>query len=139
MNCFDMFEPIAVPFGWLLMTLYNLVRNYAVALFLVAVVVKVLLLYFQMKSKRGMMRQTRLQPKVAELQKKHAANKQKLNEEMARLYKEEGVNPASGCLWPRLCCSAVFSLRPALKAPTACGCCTCPTASCPAPGSASRI
>ena len=93
------FNPIATPFGWLLNVLYNFVQNYAVALLLVAIVVKVILLPFQMKGKRGMMRQSRLQPKIAELQKRHGANKQKLNEEMAKLYKEEGVNPASGCLW----------------------------------------
>jgi len=94
-----MFNAIATPFGWLLNLLYNFVQNYALALFLVAIVVKVILLPFQMKGKRGMMRQSRIQPKIAELQKKHGANKQKLNEEMAKLYKEEGVNPASGCLW----------------------------------------
>jgi len=93
------FTPIAVPFGWLLMRLYEFVQDYALSLILVAVIVRLLLLPFQMKGKRGTMRQSRLQPKIAELQKKHGANKQKLNEETAKLYKEEGVNPASGCLW----------------------------------------
>ena len=94
-----MFEAIAKPFGWILMTLYDWVGNYGLALILVAIVIKVILLPFQMKGKRGQLRQSRLQPKISELQKRHAANKQKLNEEMAKLYKEEGVNPASGCLW----------------------------------------
>jgi len=99
MGCGTMFNAIARPFGWLLMNLYTLFQNYAVSLLFVAIIVRVLMLPFQMKGKRGMLRQTRLQPKIAELQKKHGANKQKLNEEMAKLYKEEGVNPASGCLW----------------------------------------
>jgi len=99
MGCGTMFTAIARPFGWLLMNLYVLFQNYALALLFVAIIVRVLLLPFQMKGKRGQLRQTRLQPKIAELQKKHGANKQKLNEEMAKLYKEEGVNPASGCLW----------------------------------------
>ena len=81
------------------MRLYEFVQDYALSLILVAVIVRLLLLPFQMKGKRGTMRQSRLQPKIAELQKKHGANKQKLNEETAKLYKEEGVNPASGCLW----------------------------------------
>jgi len=93
------FNPIAVPFGLLLMWLYDFVQDYALSLILVAIIVRVILLPFQMKGKRGMMRQSRLQPKLAELQKKHGANKQKLNEETAKLYKDEGVNPASGCLW----------------------------------------
>jgi YidC/Oxa1 family membrane protein insertase len=42
-----------------------------------------------------------MQPKIQELQKKYAKNKQKLQQEMMKLYKEAGVNPL-GCLWPML-------------------------------------
>jgi len=117
MSCVDWLEPIAVPFGWLLMNLYNLVSNYVLALFLIAVIVRVILLPFQMKGKRGMLKQTRLQPKIAELQKKHGANKQKLNEEMAKLYKEEGVNPASGCLWSFIQMPIMIALFIAIRKP----------------------
>ncbi|MCL2662890.1 MAG: membrane protein insertase YidC [Oscillospiraceae bacterium] len=112
-----MFDMIALPFGRLLMFLYNMVNNYALALLLVAVVVKVILLPFQMKAKRGQLRQARLQPKMAELQKKHAANKQKLNEEMAKLYKEEGINPASGCLWSFIQMPIMIALFFAIRQP----------------------
>jgi len=111
------FNPIARPFGMLLMFLYEQVHNYGFALILVAAIVKVLLLPFQMKGKRGMMRQSRLQPKIAELQKKHAANKQKLNEEMAKLYKEEGINPASGCLWSFIQMPIMIALFYAIRQP----------------------
>ena len=97
-----MLNAIARPFGQFLMFLYEWVGNYGLALVLFAIAVRGIMLPFQMKSKRGMMRQARLQPKVAELQKKHGANKTKLNEEMAKMYKEEGANPASGCLWSLL-------------------------------------
>ena len=112
-----MFDMIALPFGRLLMFLYNIVNNYALALLLVAVVVKVMLLPFQMKAKRGQLRQARVQPKMAELQKKHAANKQKLNEEMAKLYKEEGINPASGCLWSFIQMPIMIALFFAIRQP----------------------
>ena len=112
-----MFNAIARPFGMLLMFLYNVVDNYVLALFLIAVIMKVVLLPFQMKGKRGMMRQTRLQPKIAELQKRHSANKQKLNEEMAKLYKEEGVNPASGCLWNFIQMPIMIALFFAIRQP----------------------
>ena len=52
---------IAKPFGWLLLTLYNLVGNYGIAVFLFALVVKLILLPFQMKSKKSMMRMSALQ------------------------------------------------------------------------------
>jgi YidC/Oxa1 family membrane protein insertase len=42
-----------------------------------------------------------MQPKLQELQKKYGKNKQKLQQEMMKLYKEAGVNPL-GCLWPML-------------------------------------
>jgi len=112
-----MFDFIARPFGQFLMFVYEQVGNYGVAIFILAVVVKVILLPFQMKSKKGQMRQTRLQPMIAELQKKHGANKAKLNEETAKLYKDEGVNPASGCLWSFLPLPIMFALFYVIRQP----------------------
>jgi len=54
---------------------------------------------------------------IAELQKKHAANKTKLNEETAKLYKDEGVNPASGCLWSFLPLPIMFGLFYVIRQP----------------------
>ena len=112
-----MFNAIARPFGLLMMFLYDTVQNYGVSIILFALVIKVILLPFQMKSKRGMMRQQRLQPKIAELQKKHGTNKQKINEEMTKLYKEEGVNPASGCLWGFLPLPIMLALYQVIRQP----------------------
>ena len=113
----NLFTPIAIPFGMLILWLYELINNYALALILVAIIVRGLMIPFQMKGKRGMMRQTRLQPKIAELQKKHGANKQKLNQEMANLYKEEGVNPASGCLWNFIQMPIMIAIFVAIRQP----------------------
>ena len=52
----------------------------------------------QLKSSKAMQD---MQPKIQELQKKYGKNKQKLQEETMKLYKEAGVNPL-GCLWPML-------------------------------------
>lgn len=112
-----MFNAIAAPFGMLLMWLYELVNNYALSLVLIAILVRVLLLPFQMKGKRGQLRQSRLNPKLAELRKKHGANKQKLNEETAKLYREEGVNPASGCLWQFIQMPIMLALFWAIRQP----------------------
>ena len=112
-----MFDAIARPFGMLLMFLYEFVGNYGVAIILIALVIKIILLQFQMKTKRGMVQQARLQPKIAELQKKHAANKNKLNEETMKLYKEEGVNPASGCVWGFLPLPIMLALFQVIRRP----------------------
>ena len=90
---------IAKPFGALMLLLYNLVGNYGLAIFLFALVVNLVLLPFQMKSKRSMMRMSRFTPKLKELEKKYANNQQKYQAEVAKLYKQEKVNPMSGCLW----------------------------------------
>jgi len=112
-----MFEAVARPFGWIILFLYDLVGNYGLALILVAVVIRIILLPFMMKGKRGQLKQSRIQPKVAELQKRHGANKAKLNEETAKLYKEEGVNPASGCLWNFIQMPIMIALFFAIRQP----------------------
>mgnify|MGYP003879235555 CR=1 FL=1 len=99
------------------MLLYDLVGNYGVAVILFALIVKIILLPFQMKSKRGMMKQTRLQPKIKEIEKRHGGNKQKMNEELQKLYREEGVNPLSGCLWSLIPLPIIIALFSAVSRP----------------------
>jgi YidC/Oxa1 family membrane protein insertase len=74
------------------------VPSYALAIFILTIIIKVILYpltYKQMKSMRAMQE---LQPKVKELDKKYKNNPQKKQEAMMELYKEHGANPLSGCL-----------------------------------------
>ncbi len=69
--------------------------------------IRLVLTPLDIKSRAGMRKTTKLQPKMAELQKKYANDKEKLNQKTAELYKKEGVNPLSSCLpllltWPIL-------------------------------------
>ena len=90
---------ICVPFAWLVRLFYNLTNSYGVALILFTLVIKLIMLPFQMKSKKSMMRMSRVSGQMQELQKRYAKNQAKLQEEMQKLYEEEGVNPMSGCHW----------------------------------------
>jgi len=90
---------ICIPFAALLRLFYNLTGSYGVSLILFTLVIKLILLPFQMKSKKSMMRMSRVSGQMQELQKRYAKNQAKLQEEMQKLYEEEGVNPMSGCLW----------------------------------------
>jgi len=108
---------IARPFGILLLWLFELTKNYGAAVILFALIVKVILLPFMMKSKHGMMRQTALAPKMKELEKRYAGNKQKYTEEVQKLYKEEGVNPASGCIWTLIPFPILIALYEAIRKP----------------------
>ena len=113
----DFLDPIARPLGMVMMFFYNLVTDYGLSIIFLAVVIKVVLMPFQMKSKRGMMRQARLQPRIAELQKKHGTNKAKINEETMKLYRDEGVNPASGCLWALLPMPILMAIFQVIRKP----------------------
>lgn len=90
---------LLTPFVWIMMLFYNLAQNYGVALILFAVVVKLILFPFQLKSKRSMIQMTMLSDKMQKLQKMYGNNKEKYNEEIQKLYEKEHVNPMSGCLW----------------------------------------
>lgn len=112
-----MLDAIAKPFGVLLLWLYRLVGNYGVAIILFAIAVKLILLPFQMKSKKSMMRMNRLTGKMKELEKRHEGNQRKYQEEVAKLYKEEGVNPMSGCLWTLIPFPILLALYRAIRFP----------------------
>lgn len=112
-----MMELIAKPFGMLLLWLNNLVGNYGVAIFLFALLVKLIMLPFQIKSKKSMMRMSGLSDKMKELQKKHEGNQQKYQQEVSKLYKEEKVNPMSGCLWTLIPFPILIALYRAIREP----------------------
>ena len=90
---------ILYPFAWLLLFLYNLFKSYGLALILFALIIKLVLLYFSMKSKKGTMKTARLQPKAKELEKRYAGNKAKYNEAVQQLYKDNDVKMTGGCIW----------------------------------------
>jgi len=108
---------ILTPFAWLLLTLYNLVNNYGIALILFSLVVKIILLFFSAKSKKGMMKTSRLQPKMKELEKKYTGNKAKYNEELQKLYKENEVKPMGGCLWSLIPFPILLGLYSVIRLP----------------------
>ena len=108
---------ICIPFAWLVRLFYNLTGSYGMAIILFTLVVKLIMLPFQMKSKKSMMRMTRMNGKIQEIQKKYANNQMKMNEEMQKLYAEEGVNPMSGCLWSFLPFPVLLALYSIIRQP----------------------
>ena len=112
-----MWKTITKPFAWLMIWLYNLTGSYGWAIILFALAVNLVLAPFMAKSKKSMMRSTRLQPKIQELQRRHEGNQQKLNAEMQKLYREEGVNPMSGCLWSLIPFPILIALYSVIRMP----------------------
>jgi YidC/Oxa1 family membrane protein insertase len=84
--------------AWLVSQFYSLTHNYALAIGLVALAVMILVTPLTLKSTKGMLEMQRLQPEMKRLQAQHRGDRQKLNEEMMKLYQEHKVNPLASCL-----------------------------------------
>ena len=108
---------ITAPFAWVMRLFYSLTGSYGLTLILFTLVVKLIMLPFQMKSKKSMVRMGRLSGKQAELQKKYANNQQKYQEELQKLYTEAGVNPMGGCLWSFLPLAILLPLYSIVRLP----------------------
>ena len=97
---FKLSDLVTVPFGWLLGVLYDVTSNYGIAMILFALIVQTVLLPIRAKSKKSMMKMSRLQPRIQEIQRKYANDQQKQNEAIQKLQQEEGASMGmGGCLW----------------------------------------
>jgi len=94
----QLFQPLFQAMAWLIAFFYALVPNYAIAIALLTVVVMIITAPLTVKSTRSMVAMQRLAPEMKKLQQKYKGDKQTLNEEMMKLYREHGVNPVGGCL-----------------------------------------
>ncbi len=115
---FQLSDIITVPFGYLLSLLYQLTNNYGLAMILFAILVKVIMIPISAKSKKSMMKMSRLQPRIQEIQKKYANDQQKQNEAIQQLQKEEGASMGcGGCLWSFLPILILFPLFTVIRSP----------------------
>jgi YidC/Oxa1 family membrane protein insertase len=94
----NIFKPLYDLMGTLIAFFYALIPNYAVAIALLTVVVMIVTAPLTVKSTKSMVAMQRVSPEMKKLQQKYKGDRQTLNEEMMKLYKEHGVNPAGGCL-----------------------------------------
>jgi YidC/Oxa1 family membrane protein insertase len=97
-NTRGILSPLENILKWLLLIFYRLVPNYGIAIILLTLLVKILFFPLTKKSSEATLRMQSVAPKIKELQEKYKDNRQKMNVEMAELYKKEGYNPLSGCL-----------------------------------------
>lgn len=85
-----------------LLFLYNLLgHNFALSIVVFTILVRILMLPLTLSQQRSAQASQELQPKLQELQKKYKNDREKLNEETMKLYREHGVNPL-GCVLPML-------------------------------------
>ncbi|MFO7850044.1 MAG: membrane protein insertase YidC [Spirochaetia bacterium] len=91
--------------GWLewvlkklLVFFHSIVPNWGVAIIMLTIAIKVVLFPITHKSYESTSKMQNLNPKIQEIRAQYKDNPQKMNQEMANLYKTEGVNPMGGCL-----------------------------------------
>ena len=99
----NLFDPLVQVFGLVFEGFYNLTAavgfaNYGIAIILMTILVKALMYPLTAKQVRSMKAMQELQPALKKLQKDYKNNPQLLQQKMAELYKEAGVNPLAGCL-----------------------------------------
>ncbi len=92
------FEWFEKPLLWLLRNLYELVGNFGVAIILLTVIIRGLLFPIAQRQFASMAQMKAVQPKMKAIQERYKDDKQQQQQEIMKLYKDEGVNPLAGCL-----------------------------------------
>ena len=94
----QIFEFLAVPLGWVLWAIYQVIPNYFGAMLLFVLLIKLLSFPLSLKQQKSTADRARLQPRLDRLQKKYGQDPKKLQEKQMALYEKEGVSPTGGCL-----------------------------------------
>jgi len=94
----EAFEPFFKVFASILAFFYDLTGNYAIAIILLTLLVMIIVTPLTLKGTRSMMVMQQLQPEMKKIQARYKDDRQKLNEEMLKFYKENSINPVGGCL-----------------------------------------
>jgi len=99
---------VLLDYGWttaickvlvkILNTFYSIIPNYGIAILLLTILVKLILFPLTRKSQMSMFKMQQLQPLIGQLKEKYKGDKQRMGQEQMKLFKEQGVNPMSGCL-----------------------------------------
>lgn len=98
----SLLEPLYIAFGWLTRVLYNFFGNYGLAIIMLTIIVRGLLIPLNIKSQKSMLKMQALSGKQAELQRKYGDDKEKYQEALMEMQKENGAGGLSGCLLPVL-------------------------------------
>lgn len=95
--------------------LHEIINNYAVTIIVFTVLIKLVVMPLNLKSRKSTQRMTAVQPKMQALQEKYKDDQEKLNQKLQELYRKEGVNPMGGCLPMILSMFILFAMFYALR------------------------
>ncbi len=89
---------VAAPIFWALQAIYKLVGNWGWAIVILTIIIKAVFYPLSAASYKSMAKMRVLTPRLMQLKERYADDKQRLNQEMMKLYQTEKVNPLGGCL-----------------------------------------
>ena len=89
---------VAAPIFWALQAIYNLVGNWGWAIVVLTIILKAIFFPLSAASYKSMAKMKLLTPRLAQLKERFGDDKQRLNQEMMKMYQTEKVNPLGGCL-----------------------------------------
>lgn len=98
---------IGEPLFWLLKFIHTYLGNWGLAIIGLTLIVKGLFFHLSAASYKSMAKMKKLAPKMADMKERYGDDRQKMSQEMMKLYKDEKVNPLGGCL-PMLIQMPVF-------------------------------
>ena len=99
----------------LIKALHTIINNYAVTIIVFTLVIKLVVMPLNLKSRKSTQRMQLVQPKMKELQEKYKNDQEKLNQKMQELYRKEGVSPMGGCLPMIVSMFVLFAMFYALR------------------------
>lgn len=95
-----MLDYICKPLGMFLKFIYDTIafENYGLAIIVFTIIVRLAILPLTLKQYKSTAKMQAIQPQINDIQKRYKDDKEKLNEELMKVYQENNVNPAGGCL-----------------------------------------
>lgn len=113
-----MLDVIARPLGALLKLIFDVLGDYGYAIVVFTILMKILLLPINIKQTASTKKMNEINPKMKEIQAKYKNDKEKMNQKLMELYKENNYNPASGCLPALIQLPVIIALFRVLQQPT---------------------
>ena len=113
----DIWQILMTPFSWLLKLFCEVFNSYAIALFVFALVVKLILFPFSLKGKKSMIKMNLVSSQVKEIQKRCGNDRERYNRELQEFYAKNNVSPMSGCGWTMLPMLILFPLYAIIRRP----------------------
>ena len=104
-------------FGYILNFVYEIVKNYGLAIIIFSILIKLLMIPISIKQQKTMKKSVKLQSKMKELQFKYKNNPEKLNQETMELYRQENMSPFTGCLSAIIQIILLFSVFYLVRSP----------------------